>query len=135
MRNSVSLFHSLSAARADREKRAQWPRIVTISYGPFSQIKCFISLHTHTHTLIRLPLGQVFSDPVPGITSLIWLMSKSSLYRTIIPKKKKKIFNMTPTPAQRSCYSIHKTMMMTINLVICTCLKHIKSTRKLFLFG
>lgn len=42
---------------------------------------------------------------------------------------------MTPTPAQRSCYSIHKTMMMTINLVICTCLKHIKSTRKLFLFG
>lgn len=95
MRNSVSLFHSLSAARADREKRAQWPRIVTISYGPFSQIKCFISLHTHTHTLIRLPLGQVFSDPVPGITSLIWLMSKSSLYRKIIPKKKKKIFNMT----------------------------------------
>lgn len=48
----LSLFHSLSAARVDRENRAQWPRIATISYGPFSQIKCFISLYLYTHAFM-----------------------------------------------------------------------------------
>lgn len=53
-------------------------------------------------------------------------------YRKIIPKK---IFNMTP-PSSVQClwwYTTYETMMMmTINLVICTCLQHIKSNRKFF---
>lgn len=46
---------------------------------------------------------------------------------------------MTPPPTSMfmvPCvkHYTHKTMMMTINLVFCTCLQHIKSSRKFALF-